>query len=126
MAEDLSRRGRAGEDFCELVLNYSQDPTTKSTCGSRGAVPLQQLFPELQQAATSLKPGEVSKPIAFRDPMGNSAMLVVQLAQAQPSVPPYEQVREQMMERAYIEATERQRKLWLSELRRGVYIDVRL
>ena len=31
-----------------------------------------------------------------------------------------------MMERAFVEATDRQRKLWLQELRRGVYIDIRL
>lgn len=126
LGEELSKRGREGEDFCQLVTNYSQDPTTKNTCGSRGPVPLQALFPELQQAAAALKPGEVSKPIPFRDPNGNRAVLVVQLAQAQPTIPPFEQVHEQMMERAYVDATDRQRKQWLSELRRGVYIDVRL
>jgi peptidyl-prolyl cis-trans isomerase SurA len=126
LAEELSRRARSGEDFCNLVLDYSEDPTTKQSCGSRGPVPKTMLFPELQQAADSLKPGETSAPIAFRDPMGNQAILVVQLAAAQPKLPPYDQVKEQMMERAFVEATERQRKLWLQELRRGVYIDVRL
>lgn len=126
LAEELSRRARAGEDFCDLVLQYSEDPTTKNGCGSRGPIPKSALFPELQQAAAALKPGETSSPIAFRDPMGNQAVLVVQLAQAQPKMPPYEQVKDQMMERAYVEATERQRKQWLQELRRGVYIDVRL
>jgi hypothetical protein len=48
------------------------------------------------------------------------------MASQQPKVPPFEEVREQMMERAFVEATDRQRKLWLTELRRGVYIDVRL
>jgi hypothetical protein len=84
------------------------------------------LFPELQAAAKSLKPGETADPINFRDPMGNSAVLVVQLASQQPTIPPYDQVKEQMMEKAFVEATDRQRKLWLTELRRGVYIDVRL
>ena len=31
-----------------------------------------------------------------------------------------------MLDRAYGEQMERQRKLWLQELRRGLYIDVRL
>jgi peptidyl-prolyl cis-trans isomerase SurA len=126
LAEELARRARAGEDFCQLVLQYSQDPTTQHTCGSRGAVPKSALFPELQQAAASLKPGETSSPIMFRDPMGNQAVLVVQLAQAQPKLPSYDKVKDEAMNRAYIEATERQRKQWLQELRRGVYIDVRL
>ncbi len=126
LALELSRRAKAGEDFCQLVLAYSEDPSTKSQCGSRGDVPMQALFPQLQDAAKSLKPGEASDPIQFRDPMGNQAVLVVQLASKQPKLPTYEEVKEQMMERAFIEATERQRKLWLQELRRGVYIDVRL
>ena len=126
LGQELTMRAKRGDDFCDLVKNYSQDPTTKNTCGSRGPVPMSMLFPELQQAASALKPGETAAPIQFRDPMGNSAVLVVQLASAQPQIPPYDQVKDQMMERSFVDATERQRKLWLSELRRGVYIDVRL
>jgi peptidyl-prolyl cis-trans isomerase SurA len=126
LGQELSMRARRGDDYCDLVASYSQDPTTKGTCGSRGPVPMSMLFPELQQAASSLKPGETAAPIQFRDPMGNSAVLVVQLASQQPQIPPYDQVKDQMMERSFVDATERQRKLWLSELRRGIYIDVRL
>ena len=126
LAEELSRRARAGEDFCELVLEYSDDPSTKNTCGSRGPVPLQALFPELQEVARTQAPGETSAPIVFKDPTGQQAVLVVQTVATQGKAPPFEQVKEQMMERAFVEATERQRKQWLQELRRGVYIDVRL
>ena len=126
LGQELSNRARGGADFCELVSSYSEDPTTKNTCGSRGAVATSMLFPELQQAATTLKPGETSAPIPFRDPMGNAAILIVQLASEQPKIPPYDQVKDQMMERAFGDATARQHKLWLTELRRGVYIDVRL
>ncbi|MDB4940883.1 MAG: hypothetical protein JWP97_417 [Labilithrix sp.] len=126
LAQELTARARKGEDFCALVKDFSQDPSTVNTCGSRGLVPLNQLFPELQQVASSLKPGGTADPIPFRDPMGNQAILVVQLASEQATVPPYEQVKDQMMERAFADQTDRQRKLWLTELRRGVYIDVRL
>lgn len=126
LAEELSRRGNSGEDFCKLIATYSEDARTKNTCGSNGPVPLQALLPELQQAATSLKPGAVSAPIVFRDPTGQQAILVVQLAAEPSKAVPYDQVKDQMMERAYVDATERQRKQWLAELRRGIYIDVRL
>ncbi|MBN9160366.1 MAG: SurA N-terminal domain-containing protein [Myxococcales bacterium] len=128
LAEELSRRGNAGEDFCQLVLQYSDDPSTKDSCGSRGPMALSMLLPELQEVAKHQKPGETSAPIVFRDPSGQQAALVVQTVSGgeQGKPPAYEQVQEQMMERAYVEATERQRKLWLQELRRGVYIDVRL
>ena len=126
LAEQLVIQARRGDDYCDIVANYSEDPTTKNTCGSRGAVPMAMLFPELQKVALSLKPGETGDPLPFRDPMGNSAVLVVQLASQQPKLPAYDTVKDQMMERAFIEATDRQRKLWLGELRRGIYIDVRL
>jgi peptidyl-prolyl cis-trans isomerase SurA len=126
VGQELANRARQGEDFCQLVLEFSDDPTTKQACGSRGPIPLSSLYGELQTAAKTLKPGETADPIFFRDPMGSQAILVVQLATAQPTIPSFEEVREQMMERAFVEATERQRKLWLQEMRRGVYIDVRL
>ena len=126
LAEELSRRAKSGEDFCQLVLEYSDDPSTKNTCGSRGPVPLQALFPELQDVARTQKAGETSQPIVFKDPTGQQAVLVVQTGASQGKAPAFEQVKDQMMERAFVEATERQRKQWLQELRRGVYIDVRL
>src|SRR5215467_5305804 len=42
------------------------------------------------------------------------------------ALPPFEEVRDEMMQRALLEALKRQTDLWLQELRRGVYIDVRL
>jgi peptidyl-prolyl cis-trans isomerase SurA len=126
LAEELSKRAKAGEDFCALVSQYSEDTRTKANCGSNGALPLTMLLPELQQVATSLKPGETSNPIVFRDPTGQQAILVVQVVTTEAKAPPFEQVKDEMMNRAFAEATERQRKAWLDELRRGVYIDVRL
>lgn len=126
LAEQLVGRARAGEDFCQLVSQFSEDPVTKSTCGTRGPVPLHMLLPELQQVASKLKPGETHDPILFRDPVGTTGILIPQLASQQPKLPPYEQVQKEMEQRAFLEALEHQRKLWIQELRRGIYIDVRL
>jgi peptidyl-prolyl cis-trans isomerase SurA len=43
-----------------------------------------------------------------------------------PVPPPFEDVKGDMMSRALLEGLDRQRQLFLQELRRGVYIDVRL
>lgn len=126
LAQELVKRARSGEDFCKLVTSYSEDPTTASSCGSRGQVPRAMLFPDLQKIADTHNVGETADPLPYRDQVGNSAFLVVQVASKQASLPPYDQVKDQMMERAFVEATDRQRRLWLTELRRGVYIDVRL
>jgi hypothetical protein len=42
------------------------------------------------------------------------------------NVPAYEQVKNEMMQKALLEGLERARKQWLQELRQNVYIDVRL
>ena len=121
LASQLASDGRHGKDFCELIKAYSDDVTTRETCGTRGPQPMTMLVPELQQAIHTMKAGEISEPIRI----GNEALLVVRLAQ-DVKAPSFDQVKDQMAERAFAEAMERQRKQWLLELRRGIYIDVRL
>lgn len=126
LGEELSRRGKAGEDFCKLVHDYSDDPSTRDNCGSRGPLRVAQLSPELLQVVRALKPGDVSQPIMFRDPNGQAGVLVAQAPKDPQKVPTFDQVKDEMLNQAFFDATERQRKLWLQELRRGLYIDVRL
>ena len=120
-ARDIIRRARAGEDFCKLVAQYSEDVTTKTTCGSRGSQPTSALLPALQDTVKGMKEGEISEPIGF----GAEAIVVAQLNKG-PHIPMYEDVKQVMRERAMGEIIERQRKAWLQDLRRGLYIDVRL
>jgi peptidyl-prolyl cis-trans isomerase SurA len=125
LGQQIVNRARGGEDFCKLVAQYSPAPYPRPACGSRGGVPWATLFPELARAARTLERGQVAEPFLFRDPTGNQAVLVVQRSPEQ-HVTPYEMVEPQMHERAVAEATERQRKLWLRELRGSVAIDIRL
>lgn len=120
-AQELVIRSRKGEDFCSLVTQYSDDTQTKTTCGSRGPQPLQALFPPLQELVRKLKAGETGDPLRF----GNEAILIVQ-TRDEAHVPAFEEVKDAMLDRAFGEAMERQRKLWLQEVRKRFYIDVRL
>jgi peptidyl-prolyl cis-trans isomerase SurA len=126
LAEDLVRRARAGEDFCKLVSDFSDDTQTKYSCGSHGVVPMENLVKEVQVAIKGLRVGEFTAPIDYApDGRNVEATLIVQLHSA-PKAPSYEDLHDQMMDKAFGEAIERQRKLWLQDLRRGVYVDVRL
>jgi peptidyl-prolyl cis-trans isomerase SurA len=125
LAENIVVRARAGEDFCKLVSQFSDDTATVGTCGSRGPLPLDGLVSEVQSAIQNLKPGDITDPVPFGTTAADEALLVVQVMNT-PRVPKYDEVKDAMMDRAYGEAMERQRKLWLSELRHGVYIDVRM
>ena len=121
LAASIVARARAGESFCTLASQYSDDVQTKGTCGSRGPQPMSSLLPQLQDTVKSMKDGETADPVSYQ----NEAILIVQMAKA-PHVPAYDEVKGAMQERAMGELIERQRKAWLQELRRGVYVDVRL
>jgi peptidyl-prolyl cis-trans isomerase SurA len=121
LAQQIVMDARTGKDFCELVTTYSDDPTTKSTCGSRGPQPISAFIAPVPEMIGQMGEGEISNPIR----VGQEAVLVVQVVKKQ-ALPAYEEVKDAMTERAFGEAMERQRKLWLQELRRGVYVDVRL
>jgi peptidyl-prolyl cis-trans isomerase SurA len=125
LATQIAQKAKSGTDFCALVTQHTQDDATKSTCGSRGPTPPSALFPELAKVGGALEPGKTAAPLFFRDPSGGQAYLVIQRGPAV-TVPTFESVKDQMKEKAFLETTERERKLWLDELHKGVYVDVRL
>lgn len=125
LANQIVEQARHGTDFCKLVALYTEDTETKATCGSRGPQPMAALVPQMQEAIKDMKANEISDPMVVTSPGAGEAIVIVQLL-SEPQVPPFEQVKNEMWQRAMLDGIERQRKLWLQELRRGVYIDVRL
>jgi peptidyl-prolyl cis-trans isomerase SurA len=123
-AQELSRRARAGEDFCKLVEQYSDDLSSRPSCGSRGPQPFASLLPTIQDAVRATKPGSVSDPVTVNVGTEEAIVLVMPLGAAR--VPAYADVKDDMMQKALIDGLERARKQWLADLRRNVYIDVRL
>jgi peptidyl-prolyl cis-trans isomerase SurA len=121
LAQEIVMQARAGADYCELVKKYTDDTQTKDTCGSRGLQPVKVLFPVVREQLAGMKQGDVSNPIVI----GDQAIVIFRLAKRE-AIPPYEQMKDQMMERATGEAVERQRKLWIDELRRGTFLEIRL
>jgi len=121
LAEEIGARARRGEDFCKLVEQYSDDTETKAACGSRGQQPLAALVGPLQSIVRDLKEGEISRAVRI----GEQAVVVIKL-EKKAGAPKFEEVEDVMMQRASLEVLERQKKLWFQELRRGVYLDIRL
>ena len=124
LAEELARRARAGENFCSLVTQYSDDASTRNSCGSRGPQPIGSLMPVIQDALRGLKVGAVSDPIAVNT--GQDQVLVILMPLGETKVPGFEEVKDEMLQKALLEGLDRARRQWLKELRRNVYIDVRL
>lgn len=124
LAQDIVHKARTGTDFCQLVSQYSDDVSTRATCGSRGPQPIGNLMPAIQDAVRAQKPGTISDPIPVRTPSEEVIVVVMPLGQA--NLPTFEEVKSEMMQKALTDGLERARKQWLQELRRNVYVDVRL
>jgi peptidyl-prolyl cis-trans isomerase SurA len=124
LAQELVRRARSGEDFCQLVTQYSDDVSTRATCGSHGVQPIANLMPAIQEALRDLPEGAVSEPIPIS--VGSEGVLVILMPMGSTKVPPFDDVKNDMMQRALLEGIERARKEWLQDLRRSAYVDVRL
>jgi peptidyl-prolyl cis-trans isomerase SurA len=124
LAEALAHQAQDGADFCQLVAQYSDDPSTRDTCGTRGPQPFRDLFPVIQNLVKTTPPGTVSN--ATRVTIGPDEVVVIAMPMPQPRTPEYEAVKNEMMQQALLEGLERARKQWLDELRHNVYIDVRL
>lgn len=59
-AEDILKKIRAGEDFAKLASEYSDDQETKSKDGDMGFFPKNTTPKPIENAAFTMKPGEVS------------------------------------------------------------------
>jgi peptidyl-prolyl cis-trans isomerase C len=59
-AQTILDRVRKGEDFSKLAEEYSDDPGSKSKGGDLGYFSRGQMTPPFEQAAFSLKPGQIS------------------------------------------------------------------
>lgn len=62
-AISLTQRLRAGEDFAELALQYSDDTGSAQQGGDLGFFPRGQMVTEFEDAAFSLPIGEISDPV---------------------------------------------------------------
>jgi peptidyl-prolyl cis-trans isomerase D len=62
-AEDIEKQLKAGANFADLAKKYSEDPGAAQTGGEYKGVTRGQMVPEFEQAAFSLKPGQISDPV---------------------------------------------------------------
>ena len=94
-AEEVLKRIRSGEDFIKLASEFSEDTSTNSKGGDLGFFPRGKMIKELEQAAFSLKPGEISDVI--ETPYGYHIVKVQEKKEA--VLEPYDKVKDTIREK---------------------------
>jgi hypothetical protein len=104
----LSVRLAAGEDFATLVAQNSEDDATKLRGGELGYFSGKRMPPDFVEAATKLRPGEISKPVRTR--LGFHILKLIDLQ------PPREQTFDEVRGDVSIEVANQKRVIALEQL----------
>lgn len=121
-AGELVSRARAGEDFGQLALAYSEEKSTKGDGGVLGWFKRGELPTDWEEIIFSMDKGDVRGPV--RGPQGLHVFKVMDVKKDQ--VKPFEQVKDQIRAQLYNEELEKQTRVWLEELRKRAHVEVKL
>lgn len=90
--QPILERARSGEDFAALAREFTEDSSTRSSGGDTGLFGPGAMVPEFEQAAYSLKVGEISDPVSTV-----FGVHIIKLEERQePRLLPLDEVREQI------------------------------
>lgn len=121
LAESIAEKART-QDFAELARRYSDDPMTRNSGGALRRVSMQQLSPTLARVAMNLDVGQASA--AVRD--GDRYVVLKILARDPSALPDFDEARQELAERVYMEKMAQAKKQWLDGLKRQHHVEVRL
>lgn len=121
-AAEATRRARAGEDFAQLVMQFSEDEATQASGGDLGEIQPGVLPAELEAPLAQLSDGEISDPV--RGPNGFHVLRAV--SRRAVTAPPFEEVRDRLYAVLLNREMQRQQDLYIRELRRNAALDVRM
>ena len=119
-AIDLKKRLAGGEEFASLARKVSVDATTKSKGGDLGIVKKGQTVQEFEKALLTMKPGEVSEPVATQ--FGYHLIKLVERTTG--PVLSYEDAKEQVKEQVLIEKKQKRFKELVAALRANAKLRV--
>ncbi|MBI3754266.1 MAG: peptidylprolyl isomerase [Deltaproteobacteria bacterium] len=120
-AEDVLAMARKGEGFAKLASTFSQGPNAKDG-GDLGFVRAGEMDKAIEKAAAGLKIGEISDII--QTATGFHIIQLIDRRKAEPR--PMAEVEDEIKNIIYQRIIDERYKLWLEEMMKKAYIEVRL
>jgi parvulin-like peptidyl-prolyl isomerase len=121
LAERIARDAERG-NFAALAQIHSDDPSTKASGGILPYTKLAETPPVFRRVLSGLEVGRVAGPLAV--PGGYAVVKLVEREES--SLPEYEEAKNELAQRVYMEKMTTARRTWLDGLRRQQHVEVRL
>ncbi len=121
-SQKVLERIKGGEDFGEMALRYSEDPSSRKDRGDMGYFKRGELLPALEREALRLQVGEVSGVI--RTEFGFHIIKLLDRKGNEP--PPFEEVKEKVQADYYASEMEKAYLQFLSKLKEKSIIEIKL
>ncbi|MCL2347485.1 MAG: peptidylprolyl isomerase [Planctomycetaceae bacterium] len=86
---ELARKNLTKENFAQLARDYSVETTTQSTGGQIDPIPKYSGWPQMEEIAFALKPGEISEVIPFDTVNGKQYIILYCLGRTEPTSEAY-------------------------------------
>ncbi len=118
-AAEVCEQARKGEDFMRLIRRNS--PVTDPQDGDLGFMQRDSMLPEIEEAARTLKPGEIAGPIQCA-----GGYHIIRLEEVRTPVRPYDKVKDEIMNTLFQQKLENTYRSWLQTLRSDTNIENRL
>jgi peptidyl-prolyl cis-trans isomerase SurA len=113
-------RAKKGEDFIRLVKELSESENANQG-GDLGFMQRGQAIPEIEEAARSLKPGDIAGPLQCA-----GGFHIIRLEEIRTPVKPFDKVKDEITKMLYEQKMENTYRTWLQTLRSDSNIENRL
>jgi peptidyl-prolyl cis-trans isomerase SurA len=122
----LRNRSLKGESFAELASKYSEDEDTKTIGGDLGTLTADQLQPDFAKQIKEMKAGEISEPL--RSVVGSSYgfHIVWMRRRTAPHAINLHDDFKRIEQLALYMKRNKQNAEWIDELKKTIYVDIRL
>jgi peptidyl-prolyl cis-trans isomerase SurA len=122
----IRQRTLKGESFAELAVKYSEDEDTKTIGGDLGTLTADQLQPDFAAEIKEMKAGEISEPL--RTVVGSSYgyHIIWMRKRTAPHAINLQDDFKRIEQLALYMKRNKQNAEWIAELKKTIYVDIRL